>query len=72
MNVEVVRELLRRQPFERFEFSMSSGERHFVSHPEFVIATTNRVILVDPMTEAMHVLPLLHVASIQTLHKQAG
>jgi hypothetical protein len=72
MNVEVVRELLRRQPFEPLEFVMSSGERHFVSHPEFVIATTNRVILVDPVTEAMHVLPLLHVAGVQTMRKQAG
>ena len=72
MNVEVVRELLRRQPFEPLEFVMSSGERHFVSRPEFVIATTNRLILVDPVTEAMHVLPLLHVAGVQTMRKQAG
>jgi len=72
MNAEVVWGLLRRQPFERSEFVMSSGERHFVSYPEFVIATTKRVIVVDPMTEAVHVLPLVHVAGIHTLHKQAG
>jgi hypothetical protein len=72
MTVEGVPELLRPQPLERFVFVMSSGERHFVSHSEFVIATTSRVIVVDPVTEAMHVLPLLHVAGIHTLHKQAG
>jgi hypothetical protein len=42
------------------------------TQPEFVIATTNRVIVVDPVTEAMHVLPLFHVSGIHTLHKLAG
>lgn len=72
MNAEAVRSMLRKQPFQPFEIVMSSGERHLVKHPEFVIVTANRLVVVDPDTERFARLGLLHISELQTLEKQTA
>ena len=32
---------------------MSSGEKHQVKHPEFVIVSPGRLVIVDPVTDRM-------------------
>jgi len=72
MNAEAVRVMLLRQPFAPFAIVMSSGERHIVKHPECLAMTPNRLVVVDPDTEAFAVLAMLHVAELQGLERQSA
>jgi len=38
MNVEKIREVVRRRPFRPFVFHLDNGEKHFVKHPEIVVS----------------------------------
>jgi hypothetical protein len=51
---------------------MSSGERHIVKHPECLAMTPNRLVVVDPDTEAFAVLAMLHVVELQGLERQSA
>lgn len=68
MNSEVIRELLKRQPFEPFEVRLSNGDVHVVKHPECVVVTKTRLIIVDIDADRMTVVALLHVASVSMIH----
>ena len=72
MNAEAVRAMLWRQPFAPFAIVMLSGERHIVKHPECLAMTPNRLVVVDPDTEAFAVLAMLHVAELQGLERQSA
>lgn len=67
MTAETIREYVQRQPFEPFEIVMSSGEKHQVKHPEFVIVSPGRLVVVDPVTDRMASLSLMHVTEAHTL-----
>jgi len=45
MDIAVVREALRRQPFEPFTIRLASGRSLPVPHPDFVALTPRRVIV---------------------------
>jgi hypothetical protein len=66
MNADAIRETLNHQPFEPFEIIMSSGERHLIKHPEFLMLTPSRAVLVDPITDRVSVLSVRHVRRIGT------
>ncbi len=72
MNADAIRETLNRQPFEPFEIIMSSGERHVVKHPEFLMLTPSRAVLVDPITDRLSVLSLRHITELRTTQPQAS
>jgi len=72
MNADAIREVLKRQPFEPFEIIMSSGERHVVKHPEFLMLTPSRAVFVDPITDHLAVLSLKHVTELRTIQPQAS
>lgn len=72
MNAEAIRAMLRRQPFASFAVVMSSGERHIARHPECLAMTPNRLVVVDPETEAFAVPATLHVAELQGLERQSA
>ena len=65
MDIEAIRELLHRQPFEPFEIVMSSGEVHQVKHPEFAILSPSRVVIVDPVTERLAILSRVHITEVR-------
>jgi hypothetical protein len=72
MNAANVRDILRREPFEPFEIIMSSGERHLVKHPEFVLVTEGRVIVVtDPVADRTADLALMHVTELRRMQPSA-
>jgi hypothetical protein len=72
MNASYFRELLHRQPFEPFAVHLSNGEIHAVRHPECLVVTNTRLVLVDPEADRITVCSLLHVASVQMLQSAAS
>lgn len=67
MNVETIRELLRRQPFEPFELRMTNGDHHPVRHPENAFLAGSRLIVYYPENDRIAILSLLHAATIEML-----
>ena len=67
MNGEAVRELLKRQPFEAFDITLSSGQVVHVPHPEFVVFTKNGMVVAYPDSDRVSILAFLHIASIDTI-----
>ena len=65
MNADAIRELLARQPFEPFEIVMSSGQVHAIKHPEFIILTPSRAVVVDPVLDRVADLSLKHVTELR-------
>jgi hypothetical protein len=72
MNAEGVREMLNRRPFEPFEVIMSSGERHVVKHPEFLMVSPSRAIILDPVTDQLAILSLMHITELRPVEPQAS
>jgi hypothetical protein len=71
MNAADVRDILHREPFEPFEIIMSSGERHLVKHPELVLVTEGRVIVVtDPVADRTADLALMHITELRRTQPQ--
>ena len=69
MNAANIRDVLHREPF---EIIMSSGERHLVKHPEFVLVTEGRVIVVtDPVADRTADLALMHVTELRRMQPSA-
>lgn len=71
MNSEAIQELLKRQPFEPFEIHMSNGAVHEVRHPEFALLSRSRLVLLDPVTDRLSIVSLIHVAELRMLQPSA-
>jgi hypothetical protein len=67
MNAETIREWLNRRPFEPFELRLSDGEVFQVRHPEVMAIGKNRLAIVDPETDRIVHVALIHVNSVQAL-----
>jgi len=70
MNAEAVREMLGRRPFEPFEVVMSSGERHAVKHPESLLVSPTRAVILDPVTDKLAILSLMHITELRPTEPQ--
>jgi hypothetical protein len=67
MNAEAVREWLVRQPFEPLEVRLSNGEIHQVRHPELAAIGRHKMVVVDPDSDRVTHISLMHINSIQAL-----
>lgn len=67
MNVETLREFVRRQPFEPFVIRMSNGEVHEILHPECLAIGKNRVVVTDPDTDRTVYCVLIHINTVEPL-----
>jgi hypothetical protein len=67
MNVETLREFVRRQPFEPFVIRMSNGEVHEILHPECLAIGKNRVVVIDPDTDRTVYCALIHINTVEPL-----
>ncbi len=67
MNADTIREWLHRRPFEPFELRLSNGETYQVRHPEVVAVGKNRIAVVNPETDQVVHVALIHVNSIAAL-----
>ena len=72
MNAEYLRELLNRRPFEPFAVHLSNGEVFAVRHPECMILTKTRMVVVDPEADRITTVSLLHVANVEMLRPSAA
>ena len=72
MNAEAIREMLGRRPFEPFEVIMSSGERHVVKHPEFLMVSPSRAVIMDPVTDQLAILSLMHITELRPVQPQSS
>jgi len=67
MNIETLREFVRRQPFEPFVIRMSNGEVHEILHPECLAIGKNRVVVTDPDTDRTVYCALIHINTVEPL-----
>jgi hypothetical protein len=67
MNMETIREWLRREPFEPFEIRLSNGEVHPIRHPENVALGKIRIVIAYPEVDRMVHCSLVHINSIEAL-----
>ena len=70
MNADAIREMLDRRPFEPFEVIMSSGERHLVKHPEFLMLLQSKLAIGDLLTDRLIVLSQTRVLHISVMYKR--
>jgi hypothetical protein len=62
MDIEGIREALRRQPFEPFAFRLADGRSLPVPHPEMVVVGKRHIIVVEADDSGSVVEPLLIVS----------
>ena len=62
MDLQAIREALRRQPFEPFKICLADGRSLAVPHPETVAVGKRRIIVVEPDDSWSMVEPLLIVS----------
>ncbi len=67
MDRETIARLMQRQPFEPFELHVSSGETYRVRHPELAVLGKAKIIIVDPETDTVDIVGLLHVTRVRTM-----
>ena len=67
MNVETIREYLRREPFEPFVIRMSNGETHEIRHPECALLMRTRVIVYYPDDDRSVTCAIVHINSAETV-----
>jgi hypothetical protein len=67
MNAETIREWMQRRPFEPFVISLSNGETHEIRHPENLAIGKDRLAIVNPDSDSISHIALIHVNSVRPL-----
>ena len=65
MNGDLIRQRLKREPFEPFEVHMSSGDVYQVRHPEHALVTGANVYVWHPETDHVASCSLLHITGLE-------
>jgi hypothetical protein len=65
MNLEAVRQAIRRQPFRPFSLRLVDGREMPVPHPEFVAISGRTVIITNAVNEAYAIVEPLLIVSIE-------
>jgi hypothetical protein len=65
MSGDLIRERLRKQPFEPFEVHVSSGDVYQVKHPEQGLVTGTNFYVWFPETDHVASLSLLHITGLE-------
>ncbi|MDZ4851623.1 MAG: hypothetical protein SGI77_20225 [Pirellulaceae bacterium] len=66
MNEQSMRHFLNVMPFEPFVVVLSSGQRYEVRHPENVLLSKTKIVIMNPDADTVAVCGLLHVATVET------
>jgi len=69
MNMDTIRNFLRREPFEPFVIRLSNGEAHEIRHPECAAITKSRVIVTYPDEDREVFCALIHINSVELLQR---
>lgn len=72
MNLEAIRALLTRQPFEPLRVKTSNGEAFEIRHPEMAMIARSALCVVHPdangvPSDKVEYISYLHIASIETI-----
>lgn len=67
MIAENIRNLLRRDPFVPFRLILTSGGHYDVVNPELAVVLKSEVFIAFPDGERWAHVPLLHIASLETI-----
>jgi len=65
MHVDSIREALHKQPFQPFVLRLADGRSFLVPHRDYVAVSPRRVVVIDPVDEAMSILEPLLIVSIE-------
>ena len=65
MNEKNMREFLDKRPFLPLRITLSSGQVVTVEHPENVLITKTKLVVVYPKEDIVSVSPLLHIANVE-------
>ena len=65
MDADAIRTMLKRYPFVPFEVVLSTGERHPVKYPEFVIVSPSYLVIADPVTDRLAILAPVQVVELR-------
>ncbi len=65
MNLEPIREAIRRQPFCSFTLRLADGRAIEFDHPEFIALTSRVVVVTNAMTDAVSFLEPLLIVSLE-------
>jgi uncharacterized protein YqcC (DUF446 family) len=65
MNADAIRNLLSARPFEPVEVELSSGQVWTITHPENVLVTKSTLVVVDPPTDMVQWISLIHVVAVR-------
>jgi hypothetical protein len=65
MNETNMRQFLECQPFLPLRITLSSGQVVVITHPENVLLTKTKLVVVYPQSDVVSVSPLLHVANVE-------
>ncbi len=71
MDIEGLREALRKQPFEPFEIRLADGRSLPVRHPEFVALGKRRIVVLAEDDSWSFIEPLL-IVSLDSLSRAKG
>jgi len=64
MNVDTIREAVRRQPFVPFTLRMNDGREIYIPHPEYIAVSLRQVYVIDAVTDAGTFLEPILIASM--------
>jgi hypothetical protein len=65
MNVDTIRQAVRRHPFVPFTVRMNDKRVFFVPHPEYIAVSRREIYIVDPATDAGTFLEPVLIASLE-------
>ncbi len=65
MTADTIREWILRRPFDLFIIRLSNGDTYEVRHPENLAIGKNRLAVVDPETDSIAHVALVHVNNIE-------
>jgi len=71
MDLNSVRDALKRQPFRKFDLCLADGRRVSVKHPEFV-AMTKRIVVVAAEDSSVAILEPLLIVSLEYSESVGG
>jgi len=72
MDIDGVREALRKEPFEPFSIRLADGRSLPVMHPEFVAVGKRRLVIIDEQDSWSFVEPLMIVSLDQIKKPRSG
>jgi hypothetical protein len=65
MNLDIIRDAVRRQPFIPFTLRMNDGREFYIPHPDYIAVSRRSVYIVDPVTDAGTFLEPVLIASLE-------